>query len=487
MKNGKRKLDKQKLKKNMKLVLLVLAIYILAVAIIVLLVDGRRVRFYLVDGQEIETAYGRPFEDPGRRAVSTGRITGDGEIDLPVVTLGEVDTQKLGTYELTYTVEYRLRSYSTTRIVHVVDMTPPVITLSYREDYRPSWFTGYLEEGYSAWDDCDGDMTFAVERRVLEDGVEYRATDAAGNETVVVRPIEFSRGIPRIRLNGGEKQELSAQMYYEDPGFTATDDYGDDLSEYVQVEGEVIPYVPGTYELRYFMTNEQGESISALRTVEVSAVELPETVMPEGKVIYLTFDDGPGSYTGRLLDILAKYDVKATFFVTAERAKYEDMVGRAFREGHSIGVHSASHNYYQIYASEQAFFEDFNRAEEMIERQTGQRTRLFRFPGGSSNTVSSFNPGIMSRLTTVMRDMGYQYFDWNVTSGDAGETTRTTVVRENIIDGCSEQDVSVVLQHDIKDFSVAAVEYVIKWGKSHGYTFLPMDMSSPPMHHRLNN
>ena len=123
----------------------------------------------------------------------------------------------------------------------------------------------------------------------------------------------------------------------------------------------------------------------------------------------------------------------------------------------------------------------------MIYRQTGQYTNLFRFPGGSSNTVSSFNPGIMSRLAYTMTNMGYRYFDWNVTSGDAGETTRTRTVIANVKEGCSEHRVSVVLQHDIKDFSVDAVEEIILWALNNGYTFLPLDESSPGMHHGINN
>ena len=123
----------------------------------------------------------------------------------------------------------------------------------------------------------------------------------------------------------------------------------------------------------------------------------------------------------------------------------------------------------------------------MIYRQTGSYTRIFRFPGGSSNTVSRFNRGIMTRLSQDMSDMGYRYFDWNVSSGDAGETTRTDTVYQNIVDGCSTLRASVVLQHDIKDYSVAAVERVILWGLNNGYVFRPLDLSSPEVHHKIAN
>ena len=152
-----------------------------------------------------------------------------------------------------------------------------------------------------------------------------------------------------------------------------------------------------------------------------------------------------------------------------------------------MGVHSSTHNYQQIYSSEEAWFEDFFSMQEIIYQQTGEYTKLFRFPGGSSNTVSNFNPGIMSRLSKIMTDMGYKFFDWNVSSGDAGETNDTQEIIENIINGCAGRSVSVVLQHDIKDYSVAAVEQVIIWGRNNGYSFRALDMRSPDAHHGINN
>ena len=124
--------------------------------------------------------------------------------------------------------------------------------------------------------------------------------------------------------------------------------------------------------------------------------------------------------------------------------------------------------------------------EEMIYGLTGSYTELFRFPGGSSNTVSRFNPGIMSRLTKTLPDMGYCYFDWNVDSNDAGGATSSDEVYWNVVSGCSHS-ANVVLQHDIKDFSVAAVERIISWGLNNGYQFLPLEASSYGAHHGVNN
>ena len=217
----------------------------------------------------------------------------------------------------------------------------------------------------------------------------------------------------------------------------------------------------------------------------VEPQQIPGTIEPEEKTIYLTFDDGPGPDTERLLGVLDKYDVKATFFVTASQPRYLPMIARAFEAGHKIGVHTYSHDYNRIYESEEAFFEDFLRMQDVILRQTGSYTDILRFPGGSSNTVSSFSPGIMTRLTDEVRSLGYQYFDWNVLSGDAGETTHTSEVVQNVIEGIEglpEGKAAVVLQHDSKRFSIDAVEKIIQWGLENGYTFRSLDRTSPPAH-----
>lgn len=481
------KLRTKKLGRTGKTVLLILAAYAVFVVAVTMALDGRHVRFYMTDQQEVNAELGKEFEDPGCYAVTVGRLLGESGAHRRVEVQGEVDTSKLGRYELKYVSRFLFREYSTTRIVNVVDTTPPEITLKHTEGYEPNWFTGYEEEGYTAVDLCDGDLTDKVERRILPDGIEYTVTDSSGNTATVRRDSNYSATAPHITLNGETEMEISACGSFDDPGFAASDQLGNDLSGYVQVDGSVCAYRPGSYELRYFITNQQGETVEARRTVTVTPVAIPETVEPDEKTIYLTFDDGPGPYTEELLDVLATYGVKATFFVTCLNENYFDMVGRAYREGHSIGVHSASHNYYSIYASEDAYLEDYNAVEDMIYDQTGSYTTLFRFPGGSSNTVSRFNPGIMTRLAQTMTDLGYKYFDWNVSSGDAGETTKTSQVVENIISGCTGRKASIVLQHDIKDYSVAAVEQVIIWGLNNGYTFRGLDMTSPGAHHGIAN
>lgn len=468
-------------------VMAILLVYAVAVTAAAIIVDGRHVRFYMTGPEEMELECFEPYEEPGIYAVSSGSIFGDGKKHLHVEVSSQLDNTRLGEYTIKYTARYLFQDYSTERKVKVVDKIAPVLELKYLEGYEASWMTGYQEEGYVATDNYDGDLTDKVESRLEDNRMVYTVTDSSGNTTTMVREPLYTQGKPEIILEGGSEISLAASLNFTDPGYSAKDSMGNDMTELVQIDGEVCPYKAGSYELTYYIQSQTGDSVSAKRTVTVLPVNNPDIVSPDVNTIYLTFDDGPGPYTGRLLDVLAKYNVKATFFVTGANSKYFDQIGRAYREGHSIGVHTYSHNYKSIYSSEDAFFQDFNAVEDLIYNQTGSYTQLCRFPGGSSNTVSNFNPGIMTSLAASLTDMGYQYFDWNVSSGDAGETTDTDTVAKNIIDGCSGRRASVVLQHDIKDYSVNAVEQVIIWGLNNGYVFRALDVSSPHAHHGINN
>ncbi|MBR2803421.1 polysaccharide deacetylase [Candidatus Saccharibacteria bacterium] len=213
--------------------------------------------------------------------------------------------------------------------------------------------------------------------------------------------------------------------------------------------------------------------------------ELIEREIKYTGTIYLTFDDGPGDYTNELLNILARQHVKATFFVTGNGE--DEMIAREYREGHAVGLHTLSHNYFYIYSSVDNFFDDLYAVQERVKNITGQTSMLMRFPGGSSNTVSRrYQRGIMSELTAEVEARGFTYFDWNVLSGDAGETTDTGEVVWRVTSALREGE-NVVLQHDIKDFSVAAVEEIIKFGKDNGYKFDKLSSKSFTAHHGVNN
>lgn len=149
-----------------------------------------------------------------------------------------------------------------------------------------------------------------------------------------------------------------------------------------------------------------------------------------------------------------------------------------------------SHVYSEIYKSTDDFMADLHGMQDYIYEATGYRTYLSRFPGGSSNAISAkYCKGIMTELTKMVREEGFQYFDWNVSSEDAANIKNMTSaqVADNVIRGIRNKKVSVVLQHDIKKFSVDAVEEILKWGQENGFIFLPLTIDSFPAHHSVNN
>jgi peptidoglycan/xylan/chitin deacetylase (PgdA/CDA1 family) len=207
-------------------------------------------------------------------------------------------------------------------------------------------------------------------------------------------------------------------------------------------------------------------------------------------IIYLTFDDGPSpNCTPKILDILRKYHVKATFFELRPASTDYHITKRVIREGHTLALHGYSHHYEQIYRSKKIYRKNLDDLQKLFFKQFGVWCTVSRFPGGSSNTVSRFNRGIMTKITKKIHDWRYHYFDWNISSGDAGLTTSTKVVYRNVTSCLREGQENVVLMHDAptKMFTVNALEDIIKYGKKHGFKFRAITAATKEVHHNVNN
>ena len=164
--------------------------------------------------------------------------------------------------------------------------------------------------------------------------------------------------------------------------------------------------------------------------------------------MYLTFDDGPSSNTDDILDILAAYDVKATFFVVGKEGEWaEKAYRRIVAEGHTLGMHSYTHEYSTVYASEEAFTEDLNRLRDYLREVTGVECAYYRFPGGSSNRVSDMD---MHVLIDCLYEQEITYFDWNVSSQDASNPVPDAdTILQNCLEGIAKHHGTVVvLMHD---------------------------------------
>jgi len=439
-----------------------------------------------VGQRDIVLEYGQNYDEAGATAVLQKK---NGEcVQLPVTTQGSVDTDTIGEYTIRYTAKYKRYVGTAYRRVRVTDTEAPVITLV----SDPERFTlpneAYEEEGFTATDNYDGDLTDAVKRVEADGVVIYSVADSAGNMTSIVRTIRYNDPEPPVlTLKGEELVIISAGDKYIEPGYTATDNCDGDITADVKVTGSVNNFKVGRYTLTYTAKDSYDNAVYATRTVfvkERAVDKVNDTTNPE-KVIYLTFDDGPGPETPRLLDVLKKYNVQATFFVVNTR--YISTIERSAQEGHTIAIHTTTHVFKDIYASEEAYFQDLYTMQEIIRSHTGQTSMLLRFPGGSSNTISRFNKGIMTRLTAAVEEKGFHYYDWNVDCNDAGGATTAQEVYMNTVDGIGDKQTAVVLMHDIKSYTVDAVEHIIVWGLDNGYTFLPLTADSPACHHSVNN
>ena len=250
------------------------------------------------------------------------------------------------------------------------------------------------------------------------------------------------------------------------------------LTEQLPVE-EIQEEASSVYE-----TTKVEESVKDTETKAEEPAKI-NPVKSSGKKVYLTFDDGPSSNTDQILDILKDYDVKATFFVvgkTDERSvkAYQRIV----EEGHTLAMHSYSHRYDEIYESKEAFARDLNSLQEYLYETTGVWPRIYRFPGGSSNTVSKVD---MQELIEYLTDIGITYFDWNVASGDAASRTLPAeMIVNNCLSGIEKQKESVILMHDAsnKGTTIEALPQIIEAIQEQGDAeLLPITDETVPVQH----
>ena len=192
-----------------------------------------------------------------------------------------------------------------------------------------------------------------------------------------------------------------------------------------------------------------------------------------GRVCCLTFDDGPSANTDRVLEILDRYGVKATFFVvgaSTSSAANQERMRRIVASGHTIAMHSWSHNYGKVYASVESFLEEFSQLYQCIYEITGVYPSVFRFPGGS---INGYDRGVYQEIIAEMTRRGFVYYDWNASAQDATKTPRAaSAIAADCLRGIG-RDLVVVLAHDsaARSTTVDALPAVIEGYQEAGYTF----------------
>lgn len=398
--------------------------------------------------------------------------------------IGEVDNTKVGDYKIKYEANVLGIKVSTSRTVKVVDREAPSIELVNGETVNVCSIEGYKEDGYKAIDNYDGDITDKVKVERQDNIIFYTVSDSSNNSVTVRRylsPKDDEK--PDLKLKGDSTYVIAYGANFQDPGYEVSDNCSTNID--VKVEGQVDTSKGGIYEITYTATDENNNTSSVKRYVKVT-----DHTSNKG-VIYLTFDDGPTtSSTPKILEILKRKNVKATFFVINHEAGSDYLIKQEYNEGHTVALHSYTHNYQQIYTSTDAFYDDLQKISDKVERLTGEKSMITRFPGGSSNTVSrNYKKGIMSQLASEMKMKGYHYFDWNVDCGDAGGAKNSDDVYNNVVKNLSKNRSNVVLMHDFgsNTKTINALERIIDYGLANGYRFDKIDMTTPMVTHNVNN
>lgn len=477
-------------------VVLIIAIIIIFLAIILILgmyIFQKPVVEFSKDIIKVEANFNVEYEIP--------KVTYHGkDISEYIKVIKGVDSSKLGTYEVVYQLKYKYIKREYTKTYEVVDTNGPKITLNGGDFVKISYKENYEELGYTAVDNYDGDITnkVSVQKSSVNDTTDkyiYISIDTSGNQTIVERIVEKVDDIPPvIQLNTNSDIIFIKQgQTYKEQGATATDEVDGDLTSMIEIRGNVDTSKPGDYIISYQVKDKSGNIAQKDLTVTVlsnTATDTGNTNAGTAGTIYLTFDDGPSNdITPKLLDILKAKNVKATFFIVNYDSNKEYLIKRMAAEGHTIAIHGYSHDYKKIYASEDAYINNLEQLRQKIKNSTGVDTYISRFPGGSSNTVSSFNKGIMTRLTRLVVGKGYRYFDWNVSSGDAGGTTSKDGVYKNVINGLRKNRANVVLMHDKagNTYTLNAISDIIDYGRTNGYSFEKITMSTPMVTHHVAN
>ena len=237
--------------------------------------------------------------------------------------------------------------------------------------------------------------------------------------------------------------------------------------------------------------NKTNENKTQTNKVSENKTSESKTTTSNGKSIaYLTFDDGPSSITNSVLDILKKYNVKATFFVINSGSYNKTTLQREVNEGHTIGLHAYDHNYAIAYKDDNSYLDGIDKLRAKVKADTGFDSHYIRFPGGSSNTISKrYSKGIMSRITKTAKQRGYKYYDWNVDDDDAGRARTADDCYNNVVKELSPNRSNIVLMHDFGTNKkiLDALPRIIEYCQKNGYTMLPIDDNTPEIHHGISN
>lgn len=401
----------------------------------------------------------------------------------------KLNTKKVGTYPVIY--KYKGKEYEVK--IKVVDINKPVIktkniSIEKNAKFDASELLAYVK------DESKTKTTFKEKydfSKMGKHNVEIVVTDESGNKTTgkaVVTITKEDKEKPTFGTINDIKVRPNSNVDYKTD--IVVKDNCDPNPKLIIDDKKLNLKKEGVYKIKYTALDRSGNKNTATRTITVDKNAMIGTYQQsDQKIVYLTFDDGPSHNTAKVLDILKQYGIKATFFVTGLNPKMNYLIKRAHDEGHTIGIHTYSHDYSDVYASYERYMADFNKISTMLKDLIGYVPHYVRLPGGASNTVSRrYCPGIMTKITSELLKNGYQYYDWNVSSGDA--SGNNVPVPKIIAESTNSKQNNInLLMHDTdaKNTTIQALPKIIEHYRSQGYIFKAIDDSSFVPHQHVNN
>lgn len=408
--------------------------------------------------------------------------------ELNVEISGEVNTNKIGKYIITYTSFTSTLKKEMIRVVNVVDNIKPEIDL--KKDVIGCQKNKLIEYELVATDNYDGDITNDVKYKIKNDEITFIVYDSSNNKDELTQKIKYvDQEKPTITLNNSQNIYLTVGTNYEEYGATAYDSCDGNITSNLKIEHNIDINTPGIYEVNYIISDSVGKTTKAKRYVTiVEDINMYSNYRVENEAtIYLTFDDGPGPYTEELLNVLDEYNIKATFFVTGQFPKYQHLISEEYKRGHAIGIHTYTHKW-SIYESVDSYLNDFRQIEAIIYKEIGFYTKIFRFPGGSSNTISSnYSKGIVTKIANMMEKNGYIYYDWTFDSGDTAKNNSVQTIINSFKTNLKGDGDYIVLMHDIKKNTIEALPEIIKFAMANGYDFDKITENTPLTHFKISN
>lgn len=401
-----------------------------------------------------------------------------------------VDNSQLGKYKIEY--QYHQRIFTLT--VYIDDMLPPQFETQNKKILKNE--TVKASDLVKNIEDDTKTKVYFKEEYLFDEVKTYKVVviveDSYGNKSEKNAYVQVEEkdqeaptisGLTPMTLLIGDEIDLKKDIIVQDDHDQAPELTIDDSQLNIRKIGE--------YEVYYHVKDHTGNEETFVRQVEVLSQYANREALNDGvKTCYLTFDDGPSQNTKDILNILDQYQIKATFFVTGTSPKDFHYIKEAYQKGHTIGLHTYSHDYEYIYSSLKNYISDLNKIKEVVYEQTGINTTFIRFPGGSSNLVSKkYNEGIMTRLTKKVIDLGYQYYDWTSINGDGEGIDTVAGLKAKAIEEIGEKEDIMFLMHDsgTQTNTVKALPDILDYLIEKGYTFQVLDQTSPTFHHHVQN